>query len=221
MDNLKLKITSEKNVSIDDIVKEADDIWRYIKLRKLPITDDNNKILLDEIEKRNPQFSKAYPIVKRYMCEMRQYNNHALRFWLKKISTKPWKTEEDYLAAHSDYPAQLYRITHRHCNMTEVANVRNNVYNTLMAEHKDFKLRATGAEKYVAEKEKLYQTKSISELQSFAQVVGEGVKLAETFRIKDVEDTSNVRLFDAELINIADISLDTKNIDMTADDLLG
>lgn len=95
---LRINIKSEKEVTIDDLVQEANEIWMRV-LGKTPIED---------IAKKYPQFYQSYSIIIQYMYIKNIFVKEIFRNWLLKVQENPWKTTEDYFKSHADYLTELY-----------------------------------------------------------------------------------------------------------------
>jgi hypothetical protein len=188
---LTLKITSEKEVTIDFIVKEADVIWKEMKAC-------NSDDVVNILQAKHPEFYKAYPIVFRYICQIKQYSSKAFRLWLGKIKQNPWKTEMEYLDAQADYATILYKIKNPRANATAASNVRQNIRAGLQAEHDDFKQRVATFTEQVASEEAKFLEKNMAELREFAQRAGvSGMSTAETIRfISDLNPEPKLNIVD-------------------------
>ena len=171
--SLKLSFTSEKNVTQDDIVNEANVMWKYVKLKiKADYNgwkEDGGAALMKEMQTRHREFCTSYPVVNRYMCMMGQYNTKAFKMWIMRIAKHPWKTEDEYIEAQADYIAKLYLANNPRASKTNVANVKANTYKLLMDEHKSFKSLAEETEKVVTKNEKLLSEKNADELYYFVK----------------------------------------------------
>jgi hypothetical protein len=171
--NYKLSFESEKNVTVDDVVNEADAIWKYAKSKKIKFGDEElSTKLLKEVEKSHPEFCQAYPIVNRYICQMQEYSSKALRMWLNKIKINPWKTEAEYLDATTDYVVILYKFRNPKYNMTDVSRLRKNVRDMLQKEHDEFKKYAELFKKEVENEESNNMNQNIKELEEFVRIIG-------------------------------------------------
>ncbi len=212
---LKLSVTSEKNVTIDDLVREAGIIWKDVRRRKLNVgKTDETTALLKEIQTKYRQFCTAYPIVVRYMCQMQEYDSQTFRLWLGKIQLHPWKTTEEYIDAQTDYVVRLFRSRKPRSNNTEVGNLRTNIKILLTQEHNAIKKSAEEGEATVTKNEKYLHDRNADELFEFASNISqEGMQKAETYQvITDMIATEKINLDD--LIGVSYIT------DITADDLL-
>lgn len=216
-----VNIKSEKEVTADEVVREADKIWKFARARKLKFGDtEKTNELLKEVQKKHPQFSQAYPIVVRYMCQMQEYNSKAFRMWLLKIKEHPWKNPAEYMDAQADYVTRLYIARKPHANKTEINNLRSNVRTLLTKEYETFKSCAETTETNVTQNEKQLQDKNSDELFKFVKVAGiDGMSKAGTYRV-ETELPMHGESLDY-LINKRICSEEpTNQMEMTADDLL-
>lgn len=135
----KAKISYEKEVSIDDVVREGDEIFAEFKSRRFHPQDHK---ALDafhvEMFDKHKELAQAYPIVLRYMCQLGAYNSKVFRMFIKKISQTPIKSEEDYLDVQADYVVMLYKAFNK-WDAKKVAAVRSEARNKLQDETDNFK----------------------------------------------------------------------------------
>lgn len=169
--DLKVKITSEKDLTIDDIVNEATQMWKITKSRKLKSGDlEAADALMNEFRKTNPEFCKSYPIVLRYMVQMQEFEPKALNLYLRKIKEHPWKDEKGYLDSQADYVVLLYKATHSRWNKTQVSKIWNGVRNMLQRETEIFKQYLEEYDREVSAQEEMLKKGSIDELKQFVEV---------------------------------------------------
>lgn len=174
MDQLKSKIsiTSEKEVTIDDLIDEASTMWNKVKkygIKNL-ITQERIDELMQQMYREHTNFCKSYPIVNRYMCQFQTYNSKAFRRWLTKISANPWKSRAEYIEASADYVVILYRATHKTgVNATELSNLRTNIISMLTQEYDDFEKETKRALEIVEKQEEMMKKRNAAELHEYAQ----------------------------------------------------
>jgi hypothetical protein len=168
------KIHNERNVTKEEILDEADKVWKCCKERSVDITDlDAVEEFMSELRKQFKEFCTSYPIAMRYMAQFNSYNRKALEKYLNKIEKKPWKSESEYLESQADYVVILYKETHPKWNTTHVNNLRRNIITMLENESKVFKERLDSSEKKVNETEKRINDESKAELKSyFRRILG-------------------------------------------------
>lgn len=216
--DLKLKIHSEKNVTIDFVVNEATTIWRDVRKRKLRFGDEQaTKAVMAEMQRKHPEFCKSYPIVNRYICEMQEYDAKAFRRWLMGIKSRPWKTEAEYLDAQAEYVVTLFRVKKPRSNATQISNLRTNIRALLQKEHDTFKRYAEEFNREVTAEEETFKDRNKNELKEFMNLAKDTMHLAGTIRVEsDVTPYSlDVPTVDELVANIKSTPLDT-----CADDLL-
>ena len=211
---LRATITSEKDVTIDQVVAEADSILRESRSRKIKTGDvASAEELMSEMRKKHPEFCKSYPIVLRYICQMHD-SSKAFRTYLIKIKERPWKTQEEYLDSQADYVVILYKATHRRWNATQCENIRKNVRMMLQNEHDTFVKYAKEFDREVNEEEGELKKRTEEEMRKFYAEYG-----TETLEVPIVTKT------DITTDGIVDIdSLPSPDVEVTsisADSLLG
>lgn len=135
----KAAITYEKNVTIDDVVSEADHIFAEFKRRRF--RPDDHKALDDfhlEMFEKHKELAQAYPIVLRYMCQLGCYNSKVFRMFIKKIAESPCKGESEYLDIQADYVVMLYKAYNKWDAKT-IKGVRAEARKKLQDETDNFK----------------------------------------------------------------------------------
>lgn len=126
-----IKITNEKNVSKDDIIKEAITIWTEVK----------KEIKIDKLVELHKDFYMAYPLVVRYMTDFNSFYTKVFIEYINLIEKNPWKTETEYFMMQAEYVAMLFIHEHKNeTNVNELAdNIRTNIFKVLEKESQDFK----------------------------------------------------------------------------------
>jgi len=181
-----IHITSEKEVTVDFIVDEANVMWKEMKSRNILFGDSAAaSALMIDMRRGHPEFCKAYPIVTRYICEMQEYSEKGFRRWLTKIKYHPWKTQDEYLDAQADYVTMLYRVKNPRASRRDYDNVRKNIGDALRNEHEEFKQRVDEYDREVtAELDKL-KSASTLDLEAFFKKMGlPGLSAAEILRVE-------------------------------------
>lgn len=162
------RVEYEKTVTIDDVVKEANQIFAETRRRKLDFTDfESTDKYAAEMRRTHKQFADAYPVVLRYITQLGEYSEKALRLYLTKLRQNPWTTEDSYLRSQADYVVMLYKAKHRHWNATHVSNLRENVYTKLKEEKEKFKQYSEKFQKEVELDEEQYKLNRQRELAEF------------------------------------------------------
>ena len=160
-----IKIESEKNVTVDEVVAEGDAI--FSRVRAAMRRKENLEELSKELYRSHPQFAQSYPLALRYICDMQRYNSKAFRRWLLKIKEHPWKSEEEYIEAQADYVYKLICAENPRGSVRDKHTAKANLRKLLMAEHKEFKQKADDVEKQVDSREQRLHDRNVDELFSF------------------------------------------------------
>ena len=160
-----IKIESEKNVTVDEVVAEGDAI--FSRVRAAMRRKENLEDLSKELYRSHPQFAQSYPLALRYICDMQRYNSKAFRRWLLKIKEHPWKSEEEYIEAQADYVYKLICAENPRGSVRDKHTAKANLRKLLMAEHKEFKQKADDVEKQVDSREQRLHDRNVDELFSF------------------------------------------------------
>lgn len=135
----KAQISYEKEVSIDDIVKEAEGIFLEFKRRRFH--PENHKALDAfhmEMFEKHKQLAQAYPVVLRYMCQLGCYNSKVFRCFIKKMTDSPIKSEADYLDIQADYVVMLYKAYNK-WDAKKIIAIRAEARRKLQEETDNFK----------------------------------------------------------------------------------
>src|ERR1700761_5357736 len=131
------EITNEKNVTPEQIVAEAGQIWKKYRGRARNQKEAEDLMSLARTEHR--EFCLAYPIVARYMIQFGVFSKRAFARFLKKIKGKVMKSEEDWIESQADYVVLLYKSENSHWNATQANNLRANIVAILKEEREAFK----------------------------------------------------------------------------------
>jgi hypothetical protein len=163
---MSAKIDFEKQVSPRDLLKEASIMWKKCKNG----ADGGEGVaLLARMHTEHREFCTAYPIVARYMCEMKIYSRKAFAQYLAHIQKHPWKSESDYLDSCAEYATILYKVTNaaRHPSAQDILSVRMSIRKALQDETAEFKKALAAAEQATQEKERQAELNNAAELRSF------------------------------------------------------
>lgn len=165
---MNLKVKNEREVTIDDVVAEAEKIYSAASLH----FDKNNdsETFLADIRKKHPQFCTSYPIVVRYIAQ-KQYSSAALRKYLNHIKEHPWKSQDEYLESQADYVMILYKHTapKSYDRDKQARNIRAAALESLKREHKKFKSDLKNSEKIVENRDKKHTAILQEELKKYIE----------------------------------------------------
>ncbi len=124
----------QKRATPDELIIMAKKIWSEVNVK----TTKTNDELLNFIQDKYKDFTTSFPLVIRWMVQMKQFNVEALRKWLLKHGTAQLKTRTDFLELQADYLVLLYRETHSHPDEKFMKNYRASIIEELLKEDKEF-----------------------------------------------------------------------------------
>jgi hypothetical protein len=126
----------------DQDIKDAIDVYNDFTKRTKSDAEFNKLSPHDKItyyHRNSPDVVKKFPVVFRYMVETGQFHPKAMKRFIDKLKSNPYKTEEEYCASNANYIKFLYMATHSHYSIKEANQLWGDTKNALMAELKEFK----------------------------------------------------------------------------------
>lgn len=157
---------------MDTYVKDAEAIWSDFNERLKNDTafrDLKSEDQLEFYQKNHHSFTMSFPIVLRYMIQLRQYSKKAFVKFVKKMASKPYRSELEYCERQADYVKYLYMELSSSHNMKEAQAIWKNTYDMLAKEVEVFK----NAEDKVKEKlEKNDRQNNIEKRKELKKVLG-------------------------------------------------
>ena len=131
--------TSAQRASPAELVAIARQIWRRINDSKVSKADnDGNDWLLGKLQVDYKDFSTSFPLVMRWMVQMRKFNAKAFEKYLLKHASVKLDTRQAFLELQADYLTLLYREEHRHPDEKLVRQFRTSIIEALLEEDKTF-----------------------------------------------------------------------------------
>lgn len=123
-----------------EITAIARQIWKKITVSKIKTNDDNgNDKLLKEFQNEFKDFSTSFPLVLRWMVQMRKFNSKAFERYLLKHASAKLDTREAFLELQAEYLVLLYREEHLHNNDEKfIKTYRASIIKQLLDEDKIF-----------------------------------------------------------------------------------
>ena len=130
---------SSQRATPAELVAMANNIWR--KVTKSGIDEKDTKgtdRLLEELQAEFKDFNTSFPLVLRWMVQLRQYKPKAFEKYLLKHSSAKLDTRKGFLELQAEYPVLLYRETHKHPDENFVRRYREHLVQQLLDEDKVF-----------------------------------------------------------------------------------
>lgn len=105
---VKPNVNYAKSLPLDDLISLGNKIWNEV--RSNPDIKDEKK--LEEIYyatyNKYHDFGSSFPLILRWMVQMRRYSEKAFKKFLMKYSTANISSKKDFLILQADYIVYLY-----------------------------------------------------------------------------------------------------------------
>ena len=129
----------------EKILNIAKDIWREVCAA--PDNERANSALLERLQAEQRDFATSFPLVLRWMVQMRQYDRATFHEYLLKHAGAKFDTREDFLRFQGEYLVMLYKRSQAHADERKVREYRAMVCDNLLKEDAEFtKIQAEVAE---------------------------------------------------------------------------
>ena len=116
-----------------------------------PHDDAGNDALLARLQKEFKEFSISFPLVLRWMVQLRKFKSRVFKTYLLKHAASALTTREAYLELQAEYLVLMYRAETNHPTEKAVQQYRKMVIDSLMKEDKDFMALNDQVEKEMAD----------------------------------------------------------------------
>jgi hypothetical protein len=154
---LSANTASAQRATPEELVALAGQIWKEVnESGVLPGDSAGNDALLEDLQKQYHDFSTSFPIVLRWMVQMRVYRPKAMKKFLMKHATATLDTREAFLELQAEYLVMLYRESHERPNELHVRNYKQTVIKQLLDEDKEFLEVQRAVEEDLAKQAKLF-----------------------------------------------------------------
>ena len=136
---VEASVASSQRATPAEIVAIARQIWRRVADSKVAKEDNaGNDQLLEAIQADYKDFNTSFPLVLRWMVQMRKFNAKAFEKYLLKHASAKLDTRQAFLELQADYLVLLYREEHRHPDENFVRRYRASIVEQLLEEDKTF-----------------------------------------------------------------------------------
>jgi hypothetical protein len=147
-------VHSAQRATPDEIVQLGKKIWAEVGSSGVAKGDSKgNDELLERLQEKYKNFTTSFPIVLRWMVQMRQFSAAALRKYLLKHASVKLDTREAFLELQADYIVLLYRELNRHPDEAFMKKYRASIVKQLIDEDKEFIETQKQVEKDFAQRE--------------------------------------------------------------------
>lgn len=146
-------ISHARQVTVDDIVAEAEGIYKEVLAAKLKDDDTaGQERLLKQIQDDHKDFNVSYPLALRWTVQTKQYKRAALVRYINYTKGKEWKERKDFLRDQGEYLVFLYRELHPKYDQRQVVEYRQAIVAQLIKEDDEFEAMKKEAEKELKRK---------------------------------------------------------------------
>jgi hypothetical protein len=127
---------SYQHLSVDDLIKLANDIWKDIKSHPKFNDDSASDELTNEFFTKYKDFSYSFPIVIRWMIQLRVYSSKSFKKYLLKYKESNITSRKDFAILQSEYLVFLYKENKRY-DQNNVNLYRDFVIKQLLEEEEE------------------------------------------------------------------------------------
>lgn len=136
---VQASVSSAQRATPAEIVAIARQIWKRVVDSKVRKDDDaGNDKLLESIQADFKDFCTSFPLVLRWIVQLRKFSAKAFEKYLMKHASAKLETRQEFLELQADYLVLLYREDHRHPDENSVRQYRAAIVNQLLEEDKQF-----------------------------------------------------------------------------------
>ena len=136
--NVESTLPVSNNISYDEIQLIAIEIWKNVISKNVQDANQQDK-LLEDLQKEYKDFAQAFPLVLRWMVQMRQFKSTIFKKYLQKVASAKISNREEYLDLQAEYLVMMYRYKNSHIEEHKVQEYRRNLIQSLIDEDKLFK----------------------------------------------------------------------------------
>ena len=128
------------SASLPEITNIAKKIWKKALEAKIEtLTTVQCDKLLDDLQNEFKDFSQTFPLVLRWMIQMKQFNLTIFKSYLAKFSLAKVGSREEYLDLQAEYLVMMFRQNNLHPDEKKVQAYRKQLIESLIEEDKAFK----------------------------------------------------------------------------------
>ena len=132
-------VSAAQSATPQELVALASSIWKEVKASGVgPADEEGNDALLRELQDRHRDFGQSFPLVLRWMVQVRSYHPRAFEKYLAKHAGLRLGSREEFLRLQAEYLVCLFREKTAHADERAVKQYRESVVQALMAEDKEF-----------------------------------------------------------------------------------
>jgi hypothetical protein len=133
------KVGATAHATPDELVEIANGIWRQVGKSGVEAGDSaGNDKLLEKLQAEHRDFSLSFPIILRWMVQMRLYKPRTFKLYLIKHATADFSSREKFLEMQAEYLVLLFKSNNRNVTADDVRRYREECVKKLLEEDKKF-----------------------------------------------------------------------------------
>ena len=169
--NTPLEISSECNISlpkccenetteekkIEKILDVSKTIWKQIikyYVDNNAANEVNTELLLSNLQIEYSDFFKSFPLILRWMVQMKQFKIKTFKEYLKIFINKKISSKIEFLKLQGEYIVMLYKELNPLCTKEQLSKYEDDINSFLIKEDDDFKQIEEEAKKEIEMQEK-------------------------------------------------------------------
>lgn len=126
-----------QSLPLDDLIRLANSIWNEV--RSVHITDENElESYYLHVHSKYKDFGSSFPIVLRWMVQLKKYSEKAFRKFLIKYSSSKIESKKDFLILQADYIVYIYK-ENKHHDKKNIEAYREFIIKQLLDEESEMK----------------------------------------------------------------------------------
>ncbi len=132
------RVFSAQQGTPEELVALGLKIWREDVKPSKPEGDAAAADLLARLQEKHADFNHTFPLVLRWMVQLRVFKPKAFKRYLLKHAATSVSSREEFLRLQAEYPVFVFRETHAHPSEDDVRRYRDELVAQLLEEDKTF-----------------------------------------------------------------------------------
>ena len=133
--------SKSEDEKVDIIANIAKMIWKKIIEYNLKnkISPDNELILLQDLRIEYNDFFLSFPLILRWMVQIRQFKINIFKSYVRKFINTEMKSKIDFLKLQGEYIVMLYKEFNPNSTKADIKKYEDDIIQLLLAEDETFK----------------------------------------------------------------------------------
>jgi hypothetical protein len=133
--------SKSEDEKVEIIANIAKSIWKKIIEYNLKnkITADTELILLQELRIEYNDFFLSFPLILRWMVQIRQFKINIFKSYVRKFINTEMRSKIDFLKLQGEYVVMLFKALNPNCSANDLKSYEDNIMQLLIKEDETFK----------------------------------------------------------------------------------